>query len=498
MVQEEREYLYLKGTEELGDVVDAIKNVESKEIVLVVPRNTKCLLHPTNLEILKHEANKHRKKIYISTEDDRLSSLAKNVGLEIFLEDFEYQEASKIVTDIIPPSKVKPKIVIKEETKTKSSSKKRNYKKSILTIVILLIVITGALIFLSNLNASATIEVYLKKQKIPFEETIILDPNATSADLEKAILPAEFVEITKNHTVKQPTSGTKASKPKPSGKIALINEDPQNSISIIQGTRIQSEKGNIYRTTERVYLEPKSSKEVYVISEKAGSEYEITDLNTKFTIPGLIGTRWENLIKAKLVEPIITGENTTVVTVDDINEGKIKLEKELKEVILQELAIKYKDYIFPDDINLVDIKILDISHSVGQPTKEILITGSGKLQSIGVKKSKFEEFIKDLLSKANLKENKDSNILDVKINRMKLLNLEIKSKSATVLVEGELTAQGYLNTKKLVEELVGKNLAEAKNIFNKYPVIEKAELTIKPFWLNSLPFDASKINVKIK
>jgi hypothetical protein len=50
----------------------------------------------------------------------------------------------------------------------------------------------------------------------------------------------------------------------------------------------------------------------------------------------------------------------------------------------------------------------------------------------------------------------------------------------------------------LVEELVGKNLAEAKNIFNKYPVIEKAELTIKPFWLNSLPFDASKINVKIK
>ncbi len=498
MAQEEREYLYLKGTEELGDVVDALKNVEAKEIILVVPPNTKCLLHPTNLEILKHEANKHRKKIYISTEDNRLSSLAKNVGIEIFLEDFEYEEASKIVTDIIPPSKVKPKIVVKEEVKTKPISRKKNYKKSILTIVILLMLVTGTVIFVSNLNASATIEIYLKKQKIPFEETIILDPNSTSPDLEKGVLPAEFVEITKNHTVKQPTSGTKASKPKPSGKITLINEDPQNSISIIQGTRIQSEKGNIYRTTERVYLEPKSSKEVYVISEKAGSEYEITDLNTKFTIPGLIGTRWENLIQAKLVEPIIAGEDIKVVTVDDINEGKIKLEKELKEVILQELAIKYKDYIFPDDLNLVDIKILDISHSIGQPAKEIVITGSGKLQSIGVKKARFEEFIKDLLSKANLKENKDFNILNVKINKMKLLNLEMKSKSATVLVEGELTVQGYLNTKKLVEELAGKNLADAKNIFDNYPVIEKAELTIKPFWINSLPFDISKINVKIK
>jgi len=498
MASEEREYLYLKGTEELGDVIDAMKNVETKEVVLVVPRNTKCLLHPTNLEILKHEANKHRKKIYISTEDERLSSLAKNIGIEIFLEDFEYEEASKIVTDIIPPSKVKPKVVIKEETKTKPVSRKRNYRKSILVAVILLVFISATLIFLANLNASATVEIYLKKQQVPFEETIILDPNSTSPDLEKGILPAEFIEITKNHTVKQPTSGSKTSRPKPSGKVVLINEDPVNSISIIQGTRLQSNEGNIYRTTERVYLEPNSSKEVYVISEKAGAEYEITNLDTKFTIPGLKDTRWENLIKVKLVEPIISGENTRVVTVDDITQGKIKFEKELKEVILQELAIKYKDYIFPDDLNLVDIKILDISHSVGQPAKEIVITGSGKLQSIGVKKSKFEEFIKDLLSRANLKENKESNILSVKINKMKLLSMDMKSRSATVLVEGELMAQGYLNEKKLIEELVGKNLAEARQIFDKYPVIEKVELTIKPFWANSFPLDISKINVKIK
>jgi len=498
MAQEEREYLYLKGTEELGDVVDAIKNVETKEIVLVVPRNTRCLLHPTNLEILKHEANKHRKKLYISTEDERLSSLAKSLGIELFLEDFEYEEVTKIVTDIIPPSKVKPKIVVKSESKTKSTPRQKSSTKRLLAGIVITILIIIALISVSNLNASANIEIYLKKQKVPFEERIILDPNSSSSDLEKGILPAEFIEITKNHTVKQATSGTKAAKPKPSGKIMLINEDRENSISIIQGTRIQSEKGNIYRTTERIYLEPKSSKEVYVISEKPGAEYEITDLNATFTIPGLIGTRWENLIKVKLVEPIITGEDVKVVTVDDINKGKITLEKELKETILQELAIKYKDYIFPDDVNLVDTKILDISHSVGQSAKEIIITGTGKLQSVGVKKSKFEEFIKDFISKANLKENKDSSILDIKINKVKLLNFDMKTKSATVLVEGELTAQAYLNAKKLIEKLAGKNLTEVRRIFNEYPMIEKAELTIKPFWVNNLPFDISKINVKIK
>ncbi len=499
MQSEEREYLYLKGTEELGDIIDAIKGVESKEIILVVPRNTRCLLHPTNLEILKHEANKHRKKIYISTDDEKLISLAKSEGLEIFLEDFTYEEATKIVTDILPPSKIKPKIKIKEDIKPKATSRKKiNYKKVVTLSLIIGFILFTVFLYTNNLTTSATIEISLKKQDLPFEEVVMLDPNVNNPDIDKAVLPAEFIEIVKNHTVKQQTSGLKTSKAKPTGKVMFVNEDRENSISIIQGTRIKSSKGYIYRTMERINLEPGASKEVYVVADNTGSDYEIDDLNEKFEIPGLIGTRWEKLIKVKLVEPIVTGEGSKIVTVDDINEGKIKLEKEIKEVILQELAIKYKDYIFPEGINLVEVKVTDISHSIGQVADEIILTGSGKVQVVGVKKDKLIEFVKDLISKNNLKENKENNVVELKIDKVKLLNMDIKSKTATVSISGQLTIQGSLNVKKLTQELAGKNLAEAQKIFNNYPVIEKAELIIKPFWANYLPLDISKINVKIK
>jgi hypothetical protein len=494
----EKDYLYLKGTEELGDIIDAIKEYDGKEIILVIPRGTKCLLHPTNLEILKEEVDKLKKKIYFSSLDDRILSLGKQAGFDIFLEEYEREEALKIVTDIIPPKKVlKPK-AIKRERVEKPKAKGVNVSKIFLYLLTIAIIGFGILISLNKFANSAVLEISLKSQNIDFNESLTLDPNAVSNDVNSRILKAEYIEITKNHSIRQPTTGTKTGRAYASGKVIFKNLDPENSLSIIQGTRIKSPEGYIYRTTKRIYLEPNKEAEVDVIADSPGEKYNIEKDNTEFTVPGLSGTRWEDKIKVRLSSPIVVTEGQKVVTLDDINEGKIKLEDEIKKVIQEDLKLKYKDYIFPENAGVLDVKVSDVSNSVGQPASEIIITGTGVLKTVGVRQQFLVDFIKDLVSKENLENKQNIRIVNINIESIKMTNFDLKTKKMDVTVTGKVEIQGGVDVKKLISELKGQNISNAKEILNKYEEIEKAELFVYPFWSNSLPDDENKITIKIK
>ena len=506
---EERDYIYLKGTEELGEIIDALKEIQAKEIIIVVPRNTKCFLNSTNLSILRSELNKLRKKIYIDSDDERINSLARANGLDIFLSDYYGpEEATKIVTDILPPQKSKPVVKnIKNYDQDKniiknSSNKNKKSKKSIpvLGFFIILIIFVGYFILVKYL-AYFNLNIILKTEKHPIEETIILSANVAKPDLENLIFPAEYIEITKNHSIRQKTTGVKSGSNSLRGKVKFINKDLENSISLVPGTRIQTSEGNIYRTLERVNLDKGGEQEVTVFAEKNDPKYYLTDLNTKFTIPGLKGTRWEDKIEVTLLEPI-TGEEEGVhfVSLDDITDGKLNLEKQISDVIKQELKIKYSGYIFPEDLGIFDFKVVNISHNVGQQADEIILTGVGTLKTIGIKENSLKEYLKDIISKQNLRQDINFKIVNLKINSVTIndnFNF-LKNKEMTISLKGEVEVKGDIDVKKLTAEIAGQDIKSVKNYLNQYSSIEKAELLIFPPWLNKLPLDISKINVKIK
>jgi hypothetical protein len=508
---EERDYIYLKGTEELGEVIDALKEIEAKEIVMVVPRNTKCFLNSTNLSLFKQELNKLRKKVYIDSDDERIINLCQSHGIEIFLSEYGAHEVNKIVTDILPPQKSKIKIIKKSlSQKTESNfpqtTNHQNYQKDkktknkTLSIVFLIILALGGGFYfiLNNYLNSATLVIKLKTEKYPIDELLTLSANNISPDLEKGVLPAEYIEINKNHSLRQKTTGIKSGTTLPSGRVKIINADDQNPIALIAGTRIQAANGNIYRMTERVNLAPQEEKEVSVFAEKNDSKYYLEDLNTQFTIPGLKGTYWEDKLQVKLVAPIIVSDKVNFVTLDDINEGKTNLEKSLNDIIKQELKLKYTNYIFPEEIGVFDFKILNVSHSVGQQTDQIILTGSASLKTIGVKESKLKEFLKDVISKKNLSQDLNLKIVNLKIDSIKMNNLDLKNKEMLVDLKGEIEIKGEVDSKKILAEIAGQSLSNVNEILNKYPQIEKAELNLFPSWLNKVPVDISKINVKIK
>ncbi|GIW66848.1 MAG: hypothetical protein KatS3mg095_0746 [Candidatus Parcubacteria bacterium] len=507
-MSEERDYIYLKGIEELGEVIDALRDIRAKEIIIVVPRNTKCFLNSTNLSILRDEINKLKKKIYIDSDDEKIISLARAHSLDIFLSDYGVDEVTQIVTDILPPQKSKPKITRKMiekkddvndyQSNYSSTTKKGSKKTKIVYYLSFVFIIVVAYFVLINYFSSYTLNIILKTEKHPVEENIILSANISKADLDNLIFPAEYIEITKNHSIRQKTTGVKAGTDSLRGRVKFINKDQENSISLIPGTRIQTDTGNIYRTMERVNLQPGSEEEVVVFSEKNDPKYYLSDLDTKFTIPGLKGTRWEDKIEVKLLEPIIAEKEIHFVSLDDINNAKLNLEKQIKEIIKQELKLKYSNYIFPEELGVFDFNVVNISHNIGQQTDEIIITGTGNLKTIGIKENNLREYLKDIVSKQNLRKDLNFNIINLKIDSITMNDFNLKSKELIAYLRGEIEIKGDIDSKKLIAEIAGQNVDEIKDHIRKYESIERAELLIFPPWLNKLPLDISKINVKIK
>jgi len=513
-MNEERDYIYLKGTEELGDVIDALRKIKAEEIIVVVPKRTKCFLNSTNLDILKSEIKKLNKKVYIDSDDEQIVSLSKEQGLNIFLSEYNVEEINKIVTDILPPQKTKPKIIKmayeEDEAKTNIISgshsgphRKNAYKRKKInfSLIFLIIIFLGGLSYflISSAYGYVTVIISPQRQSLPFEDILIFNPNITSPNIEENAVPAEYIEISKNISVRQTTSGSKTGSSLPSGKVKLLNKDQKNSITIIANTRLIAPNGNEYKLLERISLSPGEEKNVVIIAKQNDEKYYLDDLNTLFTIPGLKGTYWENKIEAKLSEPVKgSRDNVKYVTIDDISEGKIKLEKELEKAITEELKNKYKDYVFPEEKGDFQIKPHEISHSVGQVTDEIVLTSSASLKTVGVKYNQIINYIKDIIAKENLKKDSEYKILDFKLDRITINNFDPKTKIMTVLIKGNITIENQVNEKDIILKIAGKDVSEVKEIIGKMNNITNAKLILNPFWLKKIPQDLDKIKIKIE
>jgi len=192
----EKDYFYLKGTEELGDIIDLVRNVKAKELILVVPPKTKALTHPVNLELFKREIDRCKKKVYLSSEDEELARLAKAAGFDLFLGEYEASiKGAQIVTDIRPPARAKDKVEVKEQLeeplasiktsptpssvlatssvrrptnvsidKVTSQPRRFNFKKILIIFVSVLVIFWVISFAVGSFGGSAKVKLTIKKQ----------------------------------------------------------------------------------------------------------------------------------------------------------------------------------------------------------------------------------------------------------------------------------------------------------------------------------------------
>jgi len=504
-------YLYIYEEEEIGEIIEKIRKEKGKEVILVIPEKTKALSHPVNLEILKKEANNLNKKIYFSTDDKKIINLARQYGFDIFLSDVE--EVDEKIFDIKPPKKKQEAQVFRQESQPKVLTQPRiniNWKKIFSYLLGFAVLVILVFIGFQILQTRAEIIIETEKTNFEIDEVITLSKDQVLPDLENKILPAEYVKVDLIKTETVTTTGQIFTGEMPLLKVVFLNYLEQE-IPLAMGTRLVF-NNNIFKTTEKIVIPPAQNdepgqREVNAILTsikdenlkiKEGTSLKIAawEENKTRTKDGRLFT---DVVKAKTAENYDSSSVAKIGSVDseDITNVKLKLEDSLKKAVASNLAIKNSQSFYVYEPSLVKIDILNISHKVGDKTDKISATGKAFYETMKTSKEDFNDFIKNLINKEILSQEKQLIISQLNIDKVELLDFDSNKKIMTVGVKGQAILLPDTNPEKIKEALRGKTIDSVKEYF-KMPGIDKVTIKIFPQWKETLPSDPQRIKITIK
>jgi hypothetical protein len=495
-------YLYVNKEDELGEIIEKIKKVKEGEVILVIPEKTKSLSHPANLEIFKKEIQDLNKKICLSTTDEKIKTLARNLNLPLFLEETEEK-----IFDIKPPKKKS-----EEEKPIISQPKPKltlNFSKIFSYLFILIVIFLFAFILFQVLQTKAEIIIETQKTTFDINEVISLKENQVSSDYENKVLPGEYIKVEILGTETVTTTGI-VSEESPVLKVVFYNY-LERDIPLAMGTRL-SYNDNIFRTTEKIVIpaaqnnEPGKKSVTAILSSlkdenlkiPQGSDLKIVawEENKTKTEDGRL---FVDVVKAKIEEDYDYGSMMKIGSVapQDITNVKLKLEDSLKKAVQGDLAFKNPQSFYIFEPALVKVEIQNISHQVGEKTNKISATGKATYETMKASKKEFDDFIKNLINKEILNENKKLTISQLEIEKIELLDFDNRKKIMTAGVKGKAILIPDLNPETLKSMLKGKTIEEAKEAF-KIPGVEKVTIRLFPQWKERLPEDPTKIKILIR
>jgi hypothetical protein len=494
-------YLYVNKDEELGEIIEKIKKLKEGEVILVIPEKTKSLSHQANLEIFKKEIQDLNKKVYLSTADEKIKTLARNLNLTLFLEETEEK-----IFDIKPPKKKEEKKPIISQPKPKLNF---NFSKIFSYLFILIIIFLFTFILFQVLQTKAEIIIETQKTTFDINEVIILKEEQVSPDYENKVLPGEYVKVEILGTETVTTTGI-VSEESPVLKVIFYNY-LERDIPLVMGTRL-SYNDNIFRTTEKIVIpsaqnnEPGKKRVTAILNSlkdenlkiNQGSDLKIVawEENRAKTEDGRL---FVDVVKAKVEEDYNYGSTVKIgsVSPQDITNVKLKLEDSLKKAVQGDLAFKNPQSFYIFEPALVKVEIQNISHKVGEKTDKISATGKAIYETMKTSKKEFDDFIKNLINKEILNENKNLTISQLNIEKIELFDFESRKKNMTFGVKGKAILVPDLNPETLKSLLKNKTIEEAKEAF-KLPGVEKVTIRLFPQWKEKLPEDLTKIKILIR
>ena len=495
-----RFYLYINKDDELGEIIEKIKKTKEEEIILVIPEKTKSLSHPANLEILKKEIKDLKKMLYLSTEDEKIKALGRQFGFSLFLEQGEEK-----IFDIRPPKK-------KKETREVIFSKPKitfNFKKFFYYLFVFLVILFFSFVLYQVLQAKTEIIIKTEKKEIEINELITLKENQVFPDYENKILPGEFIKVELFATELVTTTG-QITEEKPLLKVVFLNY-LEREIPLVMGTRL-AYNDNIFRTTEKIVIPAKQDSEpgkktvdAFLSSFKdenlkipQGSDLKIVawEENKTKTEDGRF---FVDVVKAKAGSDYDYGSSVKIASVmpQDITNVKLKLEDSLKKAVATDLALKNPQSFYVFEPDLVKIEIQNISHRVGDKTDKISATGKAVYETIKTSKKEVDEFIKNLINKEILKEEKNLIISQINFDKIEIFDFDSKKKIMVIGIKGKALLTPDLNPETIKKDLQGKNIDEVKEYFKIDGVLE-VTIHIFPQWKKNLPEDPQKIKILIR
>ncbi len=529
--------LYLENDEDITSTIDKLNKSTGTEVRVVVPKRSNLLSSLINLKLLKKAAKEAHKKLVIVTTDKTIINLASRVDVAVAHNVNAHAEIPD--ADKIPEDKSE---IVEEEPEEKpadsqtepvsdkteasamagaalemthrpapedkpdeeSKSKPKRGKKipdfgSFQKRMWLAAGVVGVALLLFGLNyyfKQANITVFAQGNQTPSTITFKgvtdgpADPKQTQATQQTL---SDSKTISNSFTATgQKDVGTKAS-----GTVTIKNcEDTAphplpagatvsaNGKNFLTQTPVNIPAGTFSGGGSNCTTGPTASTGVTAAAN--GDSYNLAP--TSYTSPSLTSN-------FKITGNQMSGgttKNITVVTQADVDAAKSKLSQP-DDTVKNALASKAKsDQIAAKDTFAVDVSGLNANPAVDGEASTFTLAGPVKYSLQAFNKKNLEDLIQ---ADVNSKIGQNNVVYDFGLAGAKITP---NPTAGQFDLKTTVYAGPRIDTDNIKKQVSGKKLGQAGTIIEQMPGVDKANISLTPFWSTNIPRIKSHIKIDIK
>tara|TARA_B100000745_G_scaffold272541_1_gene200483 strand:+ start:10029 stop:11342 length:1314 start_codon:yes stop_codon:yes gene_type:complete len=342
---------------------------------------------------------------------------------------------------------------------------------------------------------------------VPQQESVNLSANVVYTaykNAEEGELAYEVIPHTIEATDTIAATGSELVKEKASGRIVVYNNHSSAPQRLIKNTRFEAPNGAIYRVRNSIIVPgmvdgEQGALEITVYADKEGQDQDITNMNTRFSIPGLKGDPRYDTFYAKIKEPIVGGfvGERAVVDEDVLNATQTRLRQELQDRVrsaLQDQIPVTSEWF--EEGTFIEYESAPVAYN---EDKKAVVKEVARIYAVTFDKGAFAR----MLATAALATPEEG---DIRVETPKNLEMEIINKSGVDIIsdalvqftlKGATTLTWQIDTESLKNDLAGKHSGALNTVMSGYPGIKSAQATIRPFWKKEFPTETERISIDI-
>jgi hypothetical protein len=333
------------------------------------------------------------------------------------------------------------------------------------------------------------------------EETVSIDPNTKTINVDELVLPAKSLETELIESGLYSSSGEKLIEGKARGIIRVYNNYSTQPQILVAKTRFLSPEGKLFRTTKRIVvpgakyengkLVPNYT-EVEVVAAEPGEEYNIGP--TTFSIPGFAGTPKYTGFYGKSLNPMTGGFKKTVkiVTEEDIvkskNDLKEKAFTKARRELEKQLPPSYK--ILEETIKQEVIEDLSVVQP-GMESDSFTLKVKVKIKALAISINDLYDFSRKIVVK-RLAE--DREIVPDSL-RVEYSVIELDKEKESVILKLEINGKSYqkIDEDEIFAKIQNRKISNLEEILYSEGQFQKIEIKKRPFWMRKVPLEQKHI-----
>lgn len=317
-----------------------------------------------------------------------------------------------------------------------------------------------------------------------------------SAGPDELPFSVSTIKLSGSQTVR--ATGQKQVSTRAQGTIVIYNNYSSAAQRLIKNTRFATPEGLIFRVSDSVTVPGKNgatpgSVEAVVMADEPGASYNVGLKD--FTIPGFKGDPRYAAFYARSKTPLAGGFVGTQKIVAEADRAKAKadIESKLRDELLRQVAASVPEgSIFYPNAYSIDFQA---QPDEATSATEATIKEDGTISAIVFDRRRLAA----ALARQYAKDYKGEAVSVPLLPSLVYSAKDQKAGGADSLafhLSGNAAFEWVYDEAALKEALKGHTRAETPAILRKFPMIEKADISLRPFWSGSFPGRADRIAVQ--